>query len=38
VSLLRGESKYEAPADQVAVTRVLEAIYRSAEDGKEIKL
>ena len=38
VALLRGESKYEAPADQVAVTRVLEAIYRSAEEEKEIKL
>jgi predicted dehydrogenase len=38
IALLRGESKYEAPADQVAVTRVLEAVYRSAEDGKEIKL
>ena len=38
VALVRGEAKYEAPADQVLVTRVLEAIYHSAEDAKEVKL
>jgi predicted dehydrogenase len=38
IAVLRGEAKYEAPADQVIVLRVLEAIYRSAEDGREIKL
>jgi predicted dehydrogenase len=38
IAVLRGEAKYEAPADQVIVLRVLEAIYRSAEDGREVKL
>jgi predicted dehydrogenase len=38
MAVIRGETKYEAPTDQVVVTRVLEAIYRAAEDGKEIKL
>jgi predicted dehydrogenase len=38
IAVLRGQAKYEAPADQAIVMRVLEAIYRSAEDGREIKL
>ncbi len=38
LAVLRGETKYEPPADQVVVTRVLEAIYRSADDAKEVKL
>lgn len=38
VSVLRGESEYEPPADQVALHRILEAAYRSAEEGKEIRL
>jgi predicted dehydrogenase len=38
VAVLRGDAKYEAPTDQVNVMRVLEAIYRSADDGREIKL
>jgi len=37
-AVLRGEAKYEAPADQVMVMKVLEAVYRSAEEEKEIKL
>ncbi len=38
VAVLHGEAKYEAPTDQVNVMRVLEAIYRSADEGREIKL
>jgi predicted dehydrogenase len=38
LAVLQGEAKYEAPSDQVIVMRVLEAIYRSADDGREIKL
>jgi predicted dehydrogenase len=38
VAVLAGEAKYEAPDDQVFVHRVLEAIYRAAEEGKEIRL
>ena len=37
-SVLRGESAYEAPTDQVVLLRLLEAAYRSAEEGKEIRL
>jgi predicted dehydrogenase len=38
VAVLRGETPYEAPADQVTVARVLEAIYKAADDRKEIRL
>lgn len=38
VAVLRGESAYEAPADQVSVHRIIEAAYRSAEDGREVRL
>jgi predicted dehydrogenase len=38
IAALRGEAEYEAPTDQTVVLRVLEGIYRSADDGKEIKL
>ena len=38
ISILREEQDYEAPTDQVTVHRVAEAIYKSAEEGKEIRL
>jgi len=38
VSVLNGEVAYEAPTDQVVVHRVVEAAYKSAEDGKEVRL
>ena len=38
VAAVRGEAKYEAPADQVVVLRVLEAVYRAADDSKEVRL
>ena len=38
IAVVNGESKYEAPTDQVTLHRVLEAIYKSAEEGKEIRL
>jgi predicted dehydrogenase len=34
---VRGETAYDPPADQVTLHRVVEAIYRSAEEGKEIR-
>ena len=37
LAVIRGEVPYEAPADQVLVHRVLEAIYKAAVDGKEIR-
>ena len=38
VAVLAGEARYEAPADQVIVHQVLEAAYRSADEGREIRL
>jgi predicted dehydrogenase len=37
-AVVRGETPYEAPTDQVAVHRIAEAIYRSADEGREIRL
>jgi predicted dehydrogenase len=37
LALARGETPYEPPSDQVTLHRVLEAIYKSAEEGKEIR-
>jgi predicted dehydrogenase len=38
VSVLAGETEYEAPTDQITLHRIVEAIYRSADEGKEIRL
>ena len=38
MAVVRGEAKYEPPEDQLVVHKVLEAIYKSAEEGKEIRL
>jgi predicted dehydrogenase len=38
VAVLRGEAPYEPPTDQAAVTRVLEAVYKAADERKEIRL
>jgi predicted dehydrogenase len=38
VSVVAGESEYEAPTDQVTLHRTVEAIYKSADEGKEIRL
>ena len=38
VAVVRGDAKYEPPEDQLVVHKVLEAIYKSAEEGKEIRL
>ena len=38
VAVLRGEAPYTPPADQVGVTRVLEAVYRAAEDRRDVRL
>jgi predicted dehydrogenase len=36
VAMIREEADYEAPTDQLKVMRVVDAIYRSAEEGREI--
>ena len=38
IAVVRGDVKYEPPEDQIVVHRVLEAIYKSAEEGKEVRL
>jgi len=38
LAVLSGDAEYEPPADQVTLHRVVEAIYRSADEEKEIKL
>ncbi|MEO6443772.1 MAG: Gfo/Idh/MocA family oxidoreductase, partial [Gemmatimonadaceae bacterium] len=38
VSVVREEVEYEPPADQVTVHRIVEAAYKSSEEGKEVRL
>jgi predicted dehydrogenase len=38
VALVHGDAPYEPPADQLKVMAVMEAIYKSAEEGREIRL
>lgn len=38
IAVVRGESEYEPPSDQVVVHRIVEAAYRSAEERREIRL
>ncbi|HEY0929788.1 MAG TPA: Gfo/Idh/MocA family oxidoreductase [Gemmatimonas sp.] len=37
LAMIRGEVTYEAPAEQVQVQRIVDAIYKAADDGKEIR-
>jgi predicted dehydrogenase len=37
VSMLKEESPYEVPDDQLKVMRVMDAAYQSAEEGREIR-
>jgi predicted dehydrogenase len=37
LALVRGETAYEPPADQVTLHRVVEAIYKAADDGTEVR-
>jgi predicted dehydrogenase len=38
VAILKGDAQYEPPVDQLEVMRVMEAIYKSADEGREISL
>jgi predicted dehydrogenase len=38
IAVLHETVPYEAPVDQVRLHRVIEAVYKSAEEGKEIRL
>jgi len=37
LAVIQDDVPYEPPADQVMVHRILDAIYRAADDGKEIR-
>jgi predicted dehydrogenase len=37
LALAQGETSYEPPSDQVLLHRIVEAVYKSAEEGKEIR-
>jgi predicted dehydrogenase len=37
LAVVRAETTFEPPADQVRLLRIVEAIYKSAEEGKEIR-
>ena len=38
LSVVREETPYEAPSDQLVLHKVIEAAYRSADEGKEVRL
>ena len=38
LAVIQGDAPYEPPTDQVTVHKVLEAIYKAADEGKEIRL
>jgi predicted dehydrogenase len=38
VSVIAGETVYEAPTDQIILHKTVEAIYKSADDDKEVRL
>jgi len=38
VAVVKGETTYDPPTDQVTLHRIVEAIYKSAEEEKEIRL
>ena len=37
-AMLRGETPYEAPTDQLVLHRLAEAVYKSADEQKEVRL
>jgi hypothetical protein len=37
LAVVRHETTYEAPTDQVALHRIVEGMYKAAEDGKEVR-
>jgi predicted dehydrogenase len=37
LAVVRGETAYEPPTDQVVLHKIVEAIYKAAEEGKEVR-
>jgi predicted dehydrogenase len=38
LAIIADEAEYDPPDDQVRLQRVVEAIYKSADEGKEVRL
>lgn len=38
VAVISGDGEYEAPADQIMLHRIVEAIYKSADEEREVRL
>jgi predicted dehydrogenase len=37
IALVRGETPYKPPSDQLVVQKLMEAVYKSAEEGREVR-
>jgi predicted dehydrogenase len=37
LAVVRGETSYDPPSDQVILHKIVEAIYKAAEEGKEVR-
>lgn len=37
LAMIKGEAPYEPPTDQVQLQKIVEAVYKAADDGKEIR-
>jgi len=37
IATVRGETEFEPPADQITLFKIVEAVYKSADEGKEIR-
>ena len=37
-AVLRGDEKYESPRDQIRLYKLVAAIYKSADEAKELRL
>ena len=37
LSIVKGDTPYDPPTDQVILLRTMEALYRSADEGKEVR-
>ena len=38
VAVIAGDAPYEPPTDQIVLHKIVEAIYKSADEGREIRL
>ena len=38
VAVIAGDAEYEAPSDQIMLHKIVEAIYKSADEEREVRL